>query len=156
MVSTRSIASFGYVLVVSAFLAAAMPNGGGPGHTTTKPPPTTPTPPPVTTKTTTVTTPVTTTVTVTPPAAPTVPASQCNTGPVQCCNSVQQAGAPDAKALLGLLNIDVSDITALVGLTCVPITLIGIGGNSCTAQPVCCQNNNFNGLIAIGCVPVSL
>ncbi|KAF9530654.1 hydrophobin, partial [Crepidotus variabilis] len=85
------------------------------------------------------------------------PASQCNTGPVQCCKSPPRlAGAPDAQALLGLLNLDVSDITALVGLTCVPITLIGIGGNSCTAQPVCCQNNNFNGLIAIGCVPVSL
>ncbi|KAF9524817.1 fungal hydrophobin-domain-containing protein [Crepidotus variabilis] len=143
----RSAAVFTYVVATSAFLAAASPWNTTP----------TPTPTP-TTVTTTVTTkvPVTTTVTVTPPAAPTVPASQCNTGPVQCCNSVQHADAPSAAALLGLLNVVVSDVTALVGITCTPISVIGVGGNSCTAQPVCCQNNNFNGLIAIGCVPITL
>ncbi|KAJ3512144.1 hypothetical protein NLJ89_g3695 [Agrocybe chaxingu] len=58
--------------------------------------------------------------------------------------------------LLGLLGLVVQPINAIVGLTCNPISVIGIGGNSCTAQPVCCQNNSFNGLIAIGCTPVNL
>jgi hypothetical protein len=31
----------------------------------------------------------------------------------------------------------------LVGITCSPITAIGLGGNSCTQQAVCCTNNNF-------------
>ncbi|KAJ3512141.1 hypothetical protein NLJ89_g3696 [Agrocybe chaxingu] len=104
------------------------------------------------------------TVTVTsivPPLPTPLPASQCNTGPVQCCNSV---GAANAGGLFGLLlgpvlnilGLSIDPINAIVGLTCNPISVIGIGGNSCSAQPVCCQNNTFNGLIAIGCTPVNL
>ncbi|KAF9440108.1 fungal hydrophobin [Macrolepiota fuliginosa MF-IS2] len=92
----------------------------------------------------------------TPPPPPPAPASQCNTGPVQCCNSVQAANSPAASQLLGLLGVVVQDVTALVGITCTPITVIGAGGNSCSAQPVCCENNSFNGIIAIGCSPVNL
>ncbi|KAF9037123.1 hydrophobin, partial [Panaeolus papilionaceus] len=86
------------------------------------------------------------------------PASQCNTGALQCCNSVQQANnVPVLGPIFGLLDIVVSPITALVGVTCSPINVLGIGaGGACTAQPVCCQNNNFAGLIAIGCTPVTL
>ncbi|KAJ3564671.1 hypothetical protein NP233_g8148 [Leucocoprinus birnbaumii] len=85
-----------------------------------------------------------------------IPASQCNTGPIQCCNSVQAANSNPVSSLLGLLGIAVGSVTGLVGLTCNPITVIGGGGNSCSAQPVCCTNNNFSGLIAIGCTPVNL
>ncbi|KAF8161692.1 hydrophobin [Crassisporium funariophilum] len=85
-----------------------------------------------------------------------MPASFCNTGDIQCCNSVQPATSQSAAMLLGLLGVDMCSITGLVGLTCSPISVIGIGGSSCTAQPVCCENNNFNGLIAIGCTPVDL
>ncbi|CAA7271141.1 unnamed protein product [Cyclocybe aegerita] len=105
----------------------------------------------------------TTTVTVTAPSPPVstpIPASQCNTGPVQCCNSVQAANSggllSPVTLILGLLGLVVQPVNAIVGLTCNPISVIGIGGNSCTAQPVCCQNNSFNGLIAIGCTPVNL
>ncbi|PAV14909.1 fungal hydrophobin [Pyrrhoderma noxium] len=99
--------------------------------------------------------PVTTTVTVTAPASST-PVSQCNTGPIQCCQSTQTASSPVVSTLLGLLGVVVGDVTALVGVTCSPISGIGIGGNSCTAQPVCCQNNSFNGIIAIGCTPINI
>ncbi|CAA7260094.1 unnamed protein product [Cyclocybe aegerita] len=68
------------------------------------------------------------------------PASQCNTG------------AP----LLGLLGVVVQDVTAIVGVTCTPITVIGAGGNSCTAQPVCCTNNSFKGIVALGCTPANI
>ena len=63
---------------------------------------------------------------------PTIPASQCNTGPIQCCNSAQETNSLTAPvtALLGLLGVVVGDITALVGVTCSPITVIGAGGNS--------------------------
>ncbi|KAK7460567.1 hypothetical protein VKT23_009288 [Stygiomarasmius scandens] len=83
-------------------------------------------------------------------------AGQCNTGPIQCCNSVQSASSNAASTLLGLLGIVVQDLNVLVGLDCNPIGVIGIGGNSCTAQPVCCENNNFNGIVSLGCTPVNL
>ncbi|KAF5326106.1 hypothetical protein D9611_000582 [Ephemerocybe angulata] len=91
-----------------------------------------------------------------PPPTPTIPASQCNTGPIQCCNSVQAANAPAVSTLLGLLGIVLQDVTALVGVTCSPISVIGVAGNSCSAQPVCCTNNTFNGVVALGCSPVNL
>ncbi|CAL1710924.1 unnamed protein product [Somion occarium] len=84
------------------------------------------------------------------------PAGQCNTGPIQCCNSVEKASSTDANFLLGLLGIVLEDLSVLVGITCSPITVIGVGGGSCSAKPVCCENNSFGGLISIGCVPVSL
>ncbi|KAF9558277.1 fungal hydrophobin [Agrocybe pediades] len=85
-----------------------------------------------------------------------IPASQCNTSDIQCCNSVQTADSDPVTALLGLLGIVLQDVTALVGLGCSPLSVIGIGGNSCTAQPVCCTNNSFHGLVAIGCTPINI
>ncbi|KAK7692070.1 sc3 hydrophobin [Cerrena zonata] len=100
--------------------------------------------------------PTTTTITVTAPGSAPTSVSQCNTGPIQCCNSVQTASSSSANFLLGLLGIVVSDVTALVGLTCSPISVIGVGGSGCSAHPVCCENNSFGGLISIGCIPISL
>ncbi|KAF5354399.1 hypothetical protein D9758_010749 [Tetrapyrgos nigripes] len=99
--------------------------------------------------------PVTKTITVTaPPTTVTEPASQCNTGPIQCCNSVQKAGSDAVSSVLGLLGVIIDDLDVLVGLTCDPISVIGVGGDSCSATPVCCEDNTFNGVIAVGCVPV--
>ncbi|TEB28829.1 fungal hydrophobin [Coprinellus micaceus] len=84
------------------------------------------------------------------------PASQCNTGPIQCCNSVQSASAPGIAGLLALLGVIVGPLTGQVGVTCSPISIIGVPGNSCSAQPVCCTNNSFNGIIAIGCTPINI
>ncbi|KAJ3516278.1 hypothetical protein NLJ89_g1222 [Agrocybe chaxingu] len=69
--------------------------------------------------------------------------AECTTGSVQCCDSVQSASDPSVATLLGLLGIVVQDVTAQVGLTCTPITVIGGAGNSCSAQTVCCENNNY-------------
>ena len=55
-----------------------------------------------------------------------------------------QANSKSATALLGLLGISASDITGLIGLTCSPISVIGLPGNSCSGQTVCCENNNFS------------
>jgi hypothetical protein len=59
-----------------------------------------------------------------------IPASQCNTGPIQCCNSAQAANTPVVQTLLGLLGIAVGSVDALVGVTCSPISIIGLPGNS--------------------------
>ncbi|KAF9005207.1 fungal hydrophobin-domain-containing protein [Cyathus striatus] len=88
-------------------------------------------------------------------AAP-APTSQCNTGSLQCCNSVQNSSDAGIAGLLGLLGVALQGLTGQVGVTCSPIDVIGLGGNSCTAQPVCCTNNNFNGVVALGCSPINV
>ncbi|KAF4577445.1 hypothetical protein EYR36_005434 [Pleurotus pulmonarius] len=113
-----------FAIVASTIFAAATP-GGAPSTKTTTPP-----------KTVTVTKTAVTTATA-------IPASQCTTGPVQCCNSVQKADSPSVTSILGLLGIVLSSVDVLVALTCSPLTVIGVGGTSCSAQTVCCENNNF-------------
>ncbi|ESK83732.1 hydrophobin [Moniliophthora roreri MCA 2997] len=80
----------------------------------------------------------------------------CTTGPIQCCDSVQSASSNPVAVILGLLGIVLQDLNIDVGLTCSPITIIGGGSNSCSANPVCCENNSFNGIVALGCVPVNI
>jgi Fungal hydrophobin len=58
------------------------------------------------------------------------PAPSCETGPIQCCNSVTKASDPVAGVLLGLLGIVLQDLNVLVGVTCSPISVIGLPGNS--------------------------
>ncbi|KAF9003077.1 fungal hydrophobin-domain-containing protein [Cyathus striatus] len=89
-------------------------------------------------------------------ALPQTTISQCNTGGLQCCQSVQSSSNPAVSTLLGLVGAVVQGAAVQVGLTCSPISIIGVGGDSCSAQPVCCSNNNFNGVVALGCTPVNL
>ncbi|KAF9480562.1 fungal hydrophobin [Pholiota conissans] len=80
----------------------------------------------------------------------------CNTGSLQCCQSTQDPSITMLTELSGLLGLALPDITGLIGLTCSGINVLGIGGTSCSAQPVCCTNNQFSGLIALGCTPINL
>ena len=57
-----------------------------------------------------------------PSASPT-----CSTGPIQCCDTVEKASDPAAAKLLASLGVVVQDVDALVGLTCSPVTVIGVG-----------------------------
>ncbi|OJT01980.1 Fruiting body protein SC3 [Trametes pubescens] len=84
------------------------------------------------------------------------PAS-CSTGAIQCCESTEKASSPSAAKVLGLLGVVVQDVDVIVGLTCSPITVVGVGsGSSCNANTVCCEDNSHGGLVSIGCVPVTL
>ena len=58
---------------------------------------------------------------------PNEPASSCSTGALQCCNTVEKASDPSAAAILASIGVVVQDVNALVGLTCSPITVIGVG-----------------------------
>ncbi|KAI0737146.1 hydrophobin [Daedaleopsis nitida] len=91
-------------------------------------------------------------------ATPTpAPAASCSTGAIQCCDSVQPASSKAVAPILAGLGVVIQDVNALVGLTCSPINVVGVGsGNSCSANTVCCDNNSFGGLISIGCLPVTL
>ncbi|KAH9849345.1 fungal hydrophobin-domain-containing protein [Lenzites betulinus] len=86
-----------------------------------------------------------------------IPRGQCNTGPVQCCNSVHSSSSDSSKLIISLLALDVKDVVGDIGLGCSPINVVGVSsGNACSTNTVCCQNNSVGGLINIGCVPVSL
>ncbi|KAF5392213.1 hypothetical protein D9757_001433 [Collybiopsis confluens] len=118
---SRIFAVVFFILGAFTILAAAIPGG--------KPPPTSSSTPP----------PVTTTVTVTAPGTTTtVPASSCSTGPIQCCNSTATVGSIAGAGILALLGIVVQDVNVLLGINCSPITVIGVGGGTCSAQAVCC------------------
>ncbi|KAK0184039.1 hydrophobin [Armillaria mellea] len=80
----------------------------------------------------------------------------CGTnGTTQCCNSVQNVSL-SVLLLVDAKSEQIGDLTADVGMTCSPITVIGAGGTSCTTQTVCCNNNTFNGLVALGCTPINI
>ena len=67
------------------------------------------------------------------PAPNTAPAggAGCGTGPVQCCQQVVSAKSAAATNIIDAIGIVIEDINALVGLTCSPITGVGIGtGNA--------------------------
>ncbi|KAH9857643.1 fungal hydrophobin-domain-containing protein [Lenzites betulinus] len=82
--------------------------------------------------------------------------SNCNTGSIQCCNSLESTDSAAGSALLGVLGIVAQDVTGDIGLECSPIPVVGAGSSSCSASPVCCENNNVGGTVSIGCVPVEL
>ncbi|KAL4067827.1 fungal hydrophobin-domain-containing protein [Scleroderma yunnanense] len=82
---------------------------------------------------------------------------QCNNGSVQCCQSVQSAS--EVSNLLAHCDVTVAQAAAqgLVGVTCSPITIIGTGqGCAASQQAVCCNNNNFNGVVNLGCTPANV
>ncbi|KAF8521366.1 hypothetical protein BU17DRAFT_87904 [Hysterangium stoloniferum] len=115
----------------------------------------------------------------TPPsvASPNTP-SQCNTGshtpsssnPLnyllmspatlgspKCCKNVGAAGSTPMSALLKPLNIALDDPTAIIGLECTTLTLVGDGkGANCAEHPVCCKDVKFDGVVNVGCTPISL
>ena len=55
------------------------------------------------------------------------PASSCSTGDLQCCDTVEKASDPAAAGILASIGVVVQDVDALVGLTCSPVTVIGVG-----------------------------
>ncbi|KAF9042076.1 fungal hydrophobin-domain-containing protein [Panaeolus papilionaceus] len=80
----------------------------------------------------------------------------CNTGQINCCNSTMTSSLTTLAQLGGLLGLSLPAIGGLIGLSCSPLSILGAGGNSCSAQPVCCTNNTFGGLISLGCSPINL
>ncbi|PPR01342.1 hypothetical protein CVT24_006342 [Panaeolus cyanescens] len=83
--------------------------------------------------------------------------NSCNTGDIKCCNQVMSSESAAFKGIASLLALDVTGITGQVAMGCSPITVIGLGsGANCKAQPVCCSGNKYNGLINVGCSPISI
>lgn len=76
--------------------------------------------------------------------------SQCNTGTQQCCNEPTTADDPAAQEVAAENGVALAE-GQLVWLGCAP----GIG-TTCGANPVCCQDVHQDGLINVGCTPMTL
>ncbi|KAG2040793.1 hydrophobin-1 precursor [Suillus americanus] len=89
--------------------------------------------------------------------APSGGSGQCNTGSIQCCDSVTKSGHGNSiDELLSLLKIDIPAGTHC-GVSCSPISVIGgSSGGDCQQQPVCCEDNSYNGIVNIGCSPINI
>ncbi|KAI8970750.1 fungal hydrophobin [Trametes punicea] len=90
-------------------------------------------------------------------AIPTPNDDSCTTGALQCCQSVQAADSLAVAPILAALGIVLQDLNVPVGLTCSPISVVGVGSsNACSANTVCCEDNSVGGLVSIGCLPAQL
>ncbi|PPR01336.1 hypothetical protein CVT24_006338 [Panaeolus cyanescens] len=85
------------------------------------------------------------------PGAPGAISNSCNTGPVQCCNQLFEAEDESYEAILSLIGVVPEPLTGPVGLHCSPLSVVGV--SKC---PVCCSGNQFDGLVNVGCSPVSI
>ncbi|KAI6115104.1 hydrophobin-3 precursor [Pisolithus croceorrhizus] len=82
---------------------------------------------------------------------------QCNTGAIQCCQSLQQAD--QSASLVQKCGLTVAEAAAqgLVGVNCSPLTVVGTGsGCQASAQTACCKNVYFNGGVNIGCSAINV
>jgi hypothetical protein len=43
-----------------------------------------------------------------------------------------------------------------VGVTCSPLTFLGLSHGECTQQSVCCEGNHMKGDVVIGCSPINV
>ncbi|KIP01791.1 putative hydrophin-like protein [Phlebiopsis gigantea 11061_1 CR5-6] len=85
-------------------------------------------------------------------AIPADPSARSGSG-TYCCNSVAASSSKEGASILDTLPIDVGSLTGLVGLTCSPITVIGVAsGDACSGTTVNCNT----GGVGLGCIPVVL
>ncbi|KAF8894752.1 fungal hydrophobin-domain-containing protein [Infundibulicybe gibba] len=84
-------------------------------------------------------------------------AGSCNVDRMACCNEVSEESSYTESDIISLFTATVRGAKGSVSAVCSPLTVVGLGsGSSCTATPVCCDTNNFNGLAAIACTPINL
>ncbi|KAK7683798.1 hypothetical protein QCA50_013174 [Cerrena zonata] len=81
---------------------------------------------------------------------------QCTAASLLCCQSVLPASDPVMSTLLGLLGIVVLPVSTKCGVQCDPVSVIGLGGNPCKANLVCCDNTSLLPIVAIGCAPIAI
>ncbi|KAJ7757392.1 POH2 hydrophobin [Mycena maculata] len=72
----------------------------------------------------------------------------------QCCDSVVSSSSTAASVVAAVLGLDLTGLNVPVGLSCSPITVLG---NNCGGTEVTCDapQQEFGGLIAINCIPIT-
>ncbi|KIM29652.1 hypothetical protein M408DRAFT_67258 [Serendipita vermifera MAFF 305830] len=85
-------------------------------------------------------------------------ALSCNVGEAQCCQSIHQTQGTQAQFLSSLLGLALPVDNSMLGVQCTPIAnlLSVLGGSStCNSRPVCCTGNDYQGLVSLGCTPIT-
>ncbi|KAJ7457522.1 hydrophobin 2 [Mycena galericulata] len=72
----------------------------------------------------------------------------------QCCSSVVPSSSTAASAVAAALGLSLTGLDVPVGLSCSAITVVG---NDCGGTTVTCDapEEEWNGLIAINCIPIT-
>ncbi|CAG7854714.1 SubName: Full=Uncharacterized protein {ECO:0000313/EMBL:CCA66384.1} [Serendipita indica DSM 11827] len=83
--------------------------------------------------------------------------ASCNVGEAQCCQSIHQSNDRNGQFLRSLLGLALPAGGGMLGAQCTPLAnLLAVTGSStCRSQPVCCTGNEYRGLVAVGCSPIS-
>ncbi|KAI0633568.1 hydrophobin [Trametes polyzona] len=80
----------------------------------------------------------------------------CQTGSLQCCNSLQDPSSKSMQSILALLGLGLQDTDAQVGLDCNPISVIGVDNKGgCSQQTACCDDHAVANGVSVGCLPVT-
>ncbi|GJE95128.1 fungal hydrophobin [Phanerochaete sordida] len=89
------------------------------------------------------------------PAAQVARNDQPSAPTTACCDSTIPADSAAAVPILKGLGVVLQDVDVLIGLTCSPISVVGVGsGSECSGTTVSCSNGII-GSIGIGCVPIT-
>ncbi|EMD35900.1 hypothetical protein CERSUDRAFT_96125 [Gelatoporia subvermispora B] len=89
-------------------------------------------------------------------ALPQSSGSECQPAQVQCCDTMAPGDSDHMRAVGKALKMNV-DESKWYGTGCSQSGLLGLGGGtSCTTSPMCCEGNDFGGLIGLGCLPISI
>ncbi|KAJ7898589.1 hydrophobin-315 [Mycena olivaceomarginata] len=86
----------------------------------------------------------------TPPPPVTTPTSN------QCCESVVPSSSTAASAVAAVLGLDLTGLAVDVGLSCSPITVISSENSGDTTVVCDAPKDEWSGLIAINCIPITL
>ncbi|KAF8548489.1 hypothetical protein OG21DRAFT_1449063, partial [Imleria badia] len=83
-------------------------------------------------------------------------ASQCITSSQYCCNQKFSDPTQLSGDIGAVLNA-IAGVTVPAGLTCTPISILGLGNaGDCTDQPACCTKNTVNGVVDVICSPIAV
>ncbi|KAK2467158.1 hypothetical protein APHAL10511_000707 [Amanita phalloides] len=82
--------------------------------------------------------------------------SECSTGKQVCCNSEFEHYDHLNARQRGFLDTIFEGLDIQNALTCSDFTIIGLSGNKCNSQSVCCSHVEQNALIGIACSPINL
>ncbi|PVF92938.1 fungal hydrophobin [Serendipita vermifera] len=87
-------------------------------------------------------------------AAPTE-INNCNVEQEYCCDQTYDSSDKNALSMFSWIGIVAPVEGPMVGVQCNPIVNIIGGVKGCQANAVCCSQNNFNGLVNVGCNSIS-
>ncbi|KAL2004662.1 hypothetical protein VTN00DRAFT_3190 [Thermoascus crustaceus] len=73
-----------------------------------------------------------------------------------CCQTISDTKNSTIASTLSKYGVPPEMAKGPVGLACTPISTIVTLGQRCNANTVCCSNNNYNGLINLGCNPINI